>query len=135
MKKLFSIFTSLLLCIMIFAGCGAPKDQNGKDPSEQNVQVQSDEKIKDSIVGVWKTEYKGDRQVYQFNEDGTGYATILPMTYTVEDGIVTMTISAFGETKTISAPYSVDNNTLSIVNDEGETIELTKTTMEELQNE
>ncbi len=133
MKKLFSIFASMLLCVMIFAGCGTPREQNGEDPI--NVQVKTDKEIKDSIVGVWKTEYKGDRQVYIFNEDGTGNATILPMTYTVKDGIVTMTISGFGETKTVSAPYSVDNDTLSIVNDKGETIVLTKTTMEELQNE
>jgi len=135
MKKFYSIFASMLLCIIIFTGCGAPKDQNGQDPAEQNVQVQTDDEIKNSIVGVWKTEYKGDRQVYQFNEDGTGYATILPMTYTVEDGIVTMTISAFGQTETVSAPYSVKDDTLSITNDKGETFILTKTTMEELQNE
>lgn len=134
MKKLFSIFTSLLLCIMILTGCGKPAEQNGQEAGEQKVQVQTDDEIKDSIVGVWKTEYKGDRQVYQFNEDGTGLATILPMTYTVKDGVVTMTISAFGETKTVSAAYSVSGDTLSIDNGE-EIIELTKTTMEELQNE
>ena len=135
MKKLFSIIASMLLCIMIFAGCGAPAEQNGQDPSDQKVAVKTDAEIKDSIVGVWVTEYKGDRQVYQFNEDGTGYATILPMTYSVENGIVTMTISAFGDTETVSAPYSVDNDTLSITNDKGETYVLTKTTMEELQKE
>ncbi len=135
MKKLYSIYALILLCIMFFTGCGAPMEQNRQDTAEQKAAVKTDVEIKDSIVGVWKTEYKGDRQVYQFNEDGTGYATILPMTYTVEDSIVTMTISAFGETETVSAPYSVDNDTLSIVNDEGETIVLTKTTMEELQNE
>lgn len=133
MKKVFSILTSLLLCVMVFAGCGTPREQNGEDPI--NVQVKTDNEIKDSIVGVWETEYKGDRQVYIFNEDGTGNATIFPMTYTVGDGIITMNISGFGETVTASAAYSVDNDTLSVVNKEGETIVLTKTTMEELQNE
>lgn len=94
----------------------------------------TDEQIKASIIGLWRTEYKGSKLVYQFNEDGTGMASLFPMTYTVGNGVITVTVSAFGQTETGSASYSATENTLTLQKD-GDTIVMQRTTMEELKND
>ena len=107
----------------------------GNDASDDSEQKEpADDEIKASIVGIWETEYKGSKLVYQFNEDGTGMASIIPMTYTVENGVITITASAFGKTETGSAAYSVADDTLVLEKD-GDSVIMKKTTMEELENE
>ena len=73
-----------------------------------------DGEIKSFITGTWQTEYKGSRLVYQFNEDGTGMVSIIPMTYTVENGVITVTATTFAQTEVGSAAYSVSDHTLAL---------------------
>ncbi len=96
---------------------GSPGTGDSEPEAPQSETI-SDEEIKASIVGAWETEYKGSRQVYIFNADGTGSATILPMTYTVENGVITITVSGFGKTETGSAEYTVGEDTLILKNGE-----------------
>ncbi|MBR5535968.1 MAG: hypothetical protein IKU60_04895 [Clostridia bacterium] len=127
MKKFLCILMVLLLSFLLMSACGG-NTENGNEPTEAlpTEAAPSDEEIIDSIVGTWMGGEEGARLGYQFNSDGTGMAAIFPMTYTVEDGIITVTISAFGETQTGSGAYDVDGDTLSITNADGEAYVLTR---------
>lgn len=138
MKKYLAIIVSVLACIcIVLSGCGnsnAGENASVNDTVKDDtvITTPSDDEIKVKISGIWATEYKGSKLVYQFNEDGTGMASIIPMTYTVKDGVITITVSAFGKTETGSATYSVSDDTLLLTKD-GDTIVMKKTTMEELE--
>ena len=135
MKKMIALSLAVLMLLVLFCGCtegggtasGTPESDK-PEPEALQPAPPTDDEIKASIVGAWETEYKGDRQVYIFNADGTGAATILPMTYTVENGVITITVSGFGQTKTGSAKYTVGEDTLILEND-GETHILKRTEM------
>lgn len=151
MKRLISIIAAILSFALILSGCGGKTSLGSNNESantnesltlsedsekENNSKKEepTDSDIKSSIIGIWVTEYKGSKLVYQFNEDGSGMASIIPMTYTVENGVITITASAFGKTETGSASYKATDNTLTLTKD-GDTIVMKKTTMEELENE
>lgn len=85
----------------------------------------SDDQIRASLIGTWETQYKGSRLVYQFNADGTGAVSMFPMTYTVEDGVITVSVNAFGSTEVGSAAYSVEDDTL-ILEKDGSTLVMHK---------
>ncbi|MBQ4515553.1 MAG: hypothetical protein II978_02055 [Clostridia bacterium] len=122
MKKLIMlIMTALLVCALV-CGCGKENGDitNGgtEIESQENIKP-SDDKIKSSIVGAWMGEEDGQKLGYIFNEDGTGHAAIFPMTYTVENGVITVTVEAFGKKETGSACYNVNDDALTIETDDG----------------
>lgn len=79
----------------------------------------TDEEIAESIVGAWKGSDGSISLVYIFNGDGTGYAAVFPMTYTVKNGIITVTVEGFGETETGSARYEIDGDCMHIETSDG----------------
>ncbi len=134
MKKVISLLLAVLLITSLLCACGGGSNTDPATEGGNTEKVKmTDEKIKDEIVGAWTTEIDGQTQGYIFKEDGTGLATILPMTYTVENGQITMTIEAFGDVETLTMDYDVDGDTLTFEKD-GEKISLERTEMpEELQ--
>ena len=122
MKKLIMLIMTVLLVCTLVSGCGKADgvtNDGGTKTEAPEITKPSDDDIKSSIVGAWVGEEDGEKLGYIFNEDGTGFAAILPMTYTVEDGVITVTIEAFGKTETASALYSVDGDTLTIETEDG----------------
>ncbi len=131
MKKIISLLMALLLTAMLLCGCGSDTQTKKSADGEANSGAEmTDEKIKNEIVGAWVAEIDGSEQGYIFLEDGTGYAAILPLTYTVEDGMLNMTIEAFGQVETLSAEYNVSGDTL-ILEKDGKAVELKRTEMPE----
>ena len=133
MKKLIMLTAAILLVFALFCGCGKTDGNIPDDASEvevPEVTTPTDDDIKASIVGAWMGEENGQKLGYIFNEDGTGIAALFPMTYTVENGIITVTVEAFGEKQTGSARYVVGEDTLTLETDDG-TYVLTRTEMPE----
>lgn len=101
--------------------------ENGDDP--ENL---TDEKITESILGAWRGGDENMTLVYIFYEDGTGYAGLLPFTYSVKDGVISVKIEAFGEVEYGSGKYAVDGDLLNIENSKGEVYVLERTEMPDL---
>lgn len=124
MKKTALLILAVLLLGALLCGCGKADSENKSNSGEEiqipEIKEPTDDDIKDSIVGAWVGEENGQKLGYIFNEDGTGTAAIFPMTYTVEDGIITVTIEAFGKVETGSARYSMDGDTIVIETEDGE---------------
>ena len=128
MKKLLCILLALIFTVVLMSACG-DKVSDGTTPTEEapTEALPNDEEIAKAILGRWMGGEEGSRLGYQFNADGTGLAAFFPFTYTVENGIITITITAFGETQTGSAAYDVKGDTLTLTKD-GELFELTRFT-------
>ncbi len=118
MKKIISLLMALLLVAALLCGCGNPETPSGGD------------KVEESIVGAWMAEIGDEKQGYVFLEDGTGYATILPMTYTTEGDMLNIHIEAFNQVQDLSMKYKVSGDKLTLDKD-GEIIELVRTEMPE----
>ena len=117
MKKTALSIIAVMWCLCLVA-CGN---------SEKGM---TDDEIRKAIVGAWTTEYEGSRMGFIFNEDGTGFATLFPMTYTIEEGVITITIEAFGQTETGSAKLDLEGDAL-VLEQDGEIITLQRTEMPE----
>ncbi len=104
--KITLIIAILLTAIFALAGCGAKSE----DQKKSNV---------NPIVGSWKSEY-GD-YVYQFNEDGTGsynvYSTKMEFTYKTEGKNISITYN--GNTIPFETEYSIDGDTLNVIDSFG----------------
>ena len=79
------------------------------------------------VVGSWKNETEilgfAAETVYTFEKDGTGhYSTILGVdvdfTYTLEDGILTITTHVLGLSHSNEYEYSRKGDTLTLIRDE-----------------
>lgn len=79
----------------------------------------TDKEIAESIVGAWRGGDDSLTMVYVFYEDGTGIAGLLPFTYSVKDGVISMTIEAFGEVASGSARYDISGDCLHIEDEDG----------------
>ena len=88
----------LLVALLILTGCG--NKSNG-------------------IVGQWK--YDGADYTYTFNEDGTGnynaYGTKMEFTYELKDDQISILYT--GNTDPFETKYSIDGDTLNIVDSLG----------------
>ncbi len=91
-----------------------------------------------SIVGTWTTEPQEGHiyimgfetetdspSIYTFNEDGTGQVTTMgkltfPLTYTFKNNVLTLSVTALGETETGSGYAQIIGNVLYVANDDGE---------------
>ncbi len=104
------------------------------EPSEDDIPENSfDEAIKESIIGAWKGGDGSVSMVYVFYEDGTGAAAIIPFTYTVENGVLSIEMSVNGEILKGSGRYESDGDCLYIENNNGAYI-LHRTEMPEIPN-
>lgn len=119
MKKLICLMLVAVLSVALLCGCGG----NSNGPAQQDASgtavkgTLSDKDIEKSILGAWEIVDENSRVVYIFQEGGTGYAALFPMTYTVKDGVITVTVEAFGKTTTDSANYSLDGDTITLEKD------------------
>ncbi|MBE7000540.1 MAG: hypothetical protein IJF34_06600 [Clostridia bacterium] len=86
------------------------------------------------VVGSWKSETEilgfSAETVYTFEKDGNGrYSTLLGVdvdfTYTLEDGILTITTHALGLSNSTEYECSRDGDTLTLTKD-GTSVTLTK---------
>ncbi len=91
----------------------------------------TDKEIAESIVGAWRGGDDSITMVYIFYEDGTGIAGFFPFTYSVKDGVISMTIEAFGEVASGSGKYEVSGDSLTVVDADGETHVLQRVDMPE----
>lgn len=76
----------------------------------------TDEEITDSILGAWWHEDDNISMLYVFYDDGTGIAGLIPFTYSVNNGIISMHIEAFGDVADGSARYEVGGDCLRVEN-------------------
>ena len=127
MKKTFLLGIILLLAVALLCACGGGSNNTAVDAPKD---APTDKEIEESILGAWQYEDDNVRLVYIFQEGGTGYAALFPMTYSVKDGVITVTVEAFGKTETDSVKYSVDGDTLSFEK-EGKTRTMTRTEIPE----
>lgn len=133
MKKFLLFLLVTLFAACCLAGCGAPAgSSDAQSPDESTSQMgtlppagntgdtdpapdeaPSNDETPGSVVGAWVGEDDaGNKLPYIFYEDGTGYAAIFPMTYTVEDDIITLVIQGFDSEEVIVAQYTVTEDTL-----------------------
>jgi len=122
MKKRIILIMIALLIGTLTCGCSktdSTATTDGAEVESPEIATPTDDDIKSSIVGAWMGGKEGQRLGYIFNEDGTGRAALFPMTYTVDNGVITVTVEAFGEKKTASALYSLNDDTLTIETDDG----------------
>ena len=100
--------------VLAFAGCqkneAEPKEESKPSTiSEQQTEV-------DPLVGKWQSENLPD-YVYVFNDDGTGQYDMagnkLDLTYTTENGKITITFLAEGYTP-VTLEYVLDRDRLNI---------------------
>lgn len=80
----------------------------------------TDEEISQSIIGAWKGGDNNMKLVYIFYEDGTGIAGLFPFTYSVNNGIISMTVEAFGQVESGSGKYTVNGDSLYVEDSDGE---------------
>ncbi|MBR6735433.1 MAG: hypothetical protein IKL92_01015 [Oscillospiraceae bacterium] len=76
----------------------------------------TDEEITQSILGAWWHEDDNVSMLYVFYDDGTGIAGLIPFTYSVNNGIISMHIEAFGDVADGSARYEVSGDCLRVEN-------------------
>jgi len=107
-----------------------PSDED-KSTGDNKPENSTDKEIKESIVGAWKGGDGSVSMVYVFYEDGTGAAAIIPFTYSVENGVISIEMSVSGEILKGSGRYESDGDCLYIENDNG-TYVLQRTEMPEL---
>lgn len=104
---------SVLAVLCAFAGCNKNDSETGKSSTVSAVSEQS---ANDPIVGKWQSEKLPD-YVYTFNADGTGQydmaGNILELTYTTEDGKITISFTADGYTP-VTLNYELDGDKLNI---------------------
>ena len=128
MKKTLLIGIILVLAVSLLCACNGASNVVTDGGSSKN--APTDKEIEQSILGAWEMVDENSRVVYIFQEGGTGYAALFPMTYSVKDGVITVTIEAFGQTQTGSANYSLDGDTITIEKD-GKTNVMTRTEIPE----
>lgn len=111
MKKVVSIVLVMLMLACVLTACGSGK-----------------------IVGTWTRQYTVlgvvTEDKFVFNEDGTGKMTTVlgievNMTYTAEDGKLTVTVDTLGVETTAEYTYKFEKGNLLLTAD-GETLEFVK---------
>ena len=99
--------------ICTFAACNKNDSETGESSTVSAVSEQS---TNDPIVGKWQSEQLPD-YVYTFDADGTGQydmaGNILELTYTTEDGKITISFTADGYTP-VTLNYELDGDKLNI---------------------
>lgn len=115
MKKSIKILSiaAVLAMICTFAACNKNDSETGESSTVSAVSEQS---TNDPIVGKWQSEQLPD-YVYTFDADGTGQydmaGNILDLTYTTEDGKITISFTADGYTP-VTLNYELDGDKLNI---------------------
>lgn len=98
MKKIFVFAFLALASTFLLVGCG-----------------------KKGLVGSWASKDYSGRYIYTFNEDGTGNydaaGTKMDFTYKIEDGKISILYT--GNTAPFETTYTIDGNTLNIVDSFG----------------
>ena len=114
-KRILAIVAVLVL-LCAFTGCNKNDGETGESSTASAVSEQSVIEQDDPIVGKWQSEKLPD-YVYTFNADGTGQydmaGNILDLTYTTEDGKITISFTADGYTP-VTLNYELDGDKLNI---------------------
>ncbi len=106
------------------------QDEDTSEKDDAPATELTDDEITESILGAWSGGDNNMRLTYIFFEDGTGIAAFFPFTYTVQNGVITVTIEAFGEVETGSGRYEIDGDRMYIEGKDG-LYELQRTEMPE----
>lgn len=107
-KKVLVILCSLLVFLLI--GCGG----------------------KSSLVGAWSSDPDSGKVDFELFSDGTGIENeelgSFPLEWTEENGKLKITIDAGFLNMALSFSYSLSEDTLVLINDEGEEVTYTRVT-------
>ena len=114
MKRIIKLLAIAMILTSLFALAACKKNDGDKDDNstgEESVYVTDD-----SLYGQWQSEKKSN-YVYTFNADGTGQydmaGNILDLTYTTEEGKITISFTADGYTP-VTLNYELDGDKLNI---------------------
>ena len=114
-KRLFAIAAALAI-VCAFAGCNKNDGDKGENSAPSAVSEESVQESTDPLAGQWQSEKLPD-YVYTFNADGTGKydmaGNILDLTYTTEEGKITISFTADGYTP-VTLNYELDGDRLNI---------------------
>ena len=96
------------------AGCGGNGGETGESGAASGTSAEADSTAQ--LIGQWQSENLPD-YIYTFNADGTGQydmaGNILELTYTVQDGKITMTFLTQGY-QPVTLAYVLDGDRLNI---------------------
>lgn len=118
MKKAIKLLSIAAALAMIFtlAACNKNDSETEESSSGASVSEQTTQETADPIVGKWQSKDLPD-YIYTFNADGTGQydmaGNILDLTYTTEEGKITISFTADGYTP-VTLSYELDGDRLNI---------------------
>ena len=131
LKKIFTLSLILIMALSLVA-CGGNDDKNGskdKTNKEDTNQDKKEEKV-NPLIDKW-VYYDGDNNyIYRFIDDTSGSINVMGMafnfTYTMDDSKLTMTADLLDEEVIDTFTYKLDGDTLTLTNDDGEVMVLTR---------
>ncbi len=107
-------------------------DDTSGDGTGNGSDTPSDEEIAEAIIGAWRGGDDTLMMVYFFYEDGTGLAGIFPFTYSVSDGMISMTIDFAGKTVSGTAKYEISGDCIYVDDGEGDVFVAERVDMDDL---
>ena len=125
-KKTIIIIAVVIVAVIAIVCCAVfmNKKDNNNEASNNSSSV-----IKEtSIVGEWKNTLEGFDFIYTFNADGSGKydaaGTLMPFTYTIDGDKISILYE--GDTVSFDTTFSVNGDTLNVVDSMGEDTLYTK---------
>lgn len=118
MKKAIKLLSIAAVLAMMFtlAACHKNDSETENSGSGEAISEQSTQEPADPLVGKWQSKDLPD-YIYTFNADGTGQydmaGKVLDLTYTTEDGKITISFTADGYTP-VTLNYELNGDKLNI---------------------
>ena len=121
------VFLLLMGSLFVLTACDKNKEDNSNEVVSSN-EITSEEKVENNsnsveeLVGQWKNHSYGYDFVYTFNDDGTGNYNAagkdMPFTYKTDGDKISILYD--GDTESFDTTFSIDGDTLNVLDSMGE---------------